>query len=197
MSDLTPAQIATATGMPAANVDANWPLLLAELHAAKLDSLASQVGMAATVAVETGDFTPKIENLHYSADGLRATWPKRFPTVELAESYAKQPEKIANFVYQGRNGNGDEASGDGWAYRGRGFIQLTGRSNYASFGHGTLSDPDRAVQPIVAADAAAWYWRQRAIAPFCEAGDWKAVRRAVNGGLTHYAKLLEYVEKLS
>lgn len=196
MTDLSPTAIITATGMPAANVSANWPLLLDAMHAAGVGSLASQIGMAATVAVETGDFTPKVENLNYSASGLRETWPKRFLTDEFAQGFHRQPEKIANYVYAGRNGNGDSASGDGWAYRGRGFIQLTGRSNYAAFGHGTLSDPDRAIQPLVAAQAAAWYWAQKGVMASCDLGDWKAVRRKVNGGLTHYALLLEYVGKL-
>lgn len=197
MSDLSPTAIIAATGCPAANVSANWPLILDAMREAGVASLPSQIGMAATVAVETGDFTPRIENLNYSASGLRETWPKRFPTDEFAEGFHRQPEKIANYVYAGRNGNGDELSGDGWAYRGRGFIQLTGRSNYAAFGHGTLSDPDRAVMPIVAAQAAAWFWANRGIAASCDLGDWKAVRRKVNGGLTHLSKLLEYVEKLS
>ena len=197
MADLSPTAIIAATGCPYANVSANWPLLLEELRAVGLDSLSSQIGMAATVAVETGDFTPKVENLNYSASGLRETWPKRFPTDEFAEGFHRQPEKIANYVYAGRNGNGDPASGDGWAYRGRGFIQLTGRSNYAAFGHGTLSDPDRAVQPLVAAQAAAWFWTNRGIAASCDLGDWKSVRRKVNGGLTGYADFIRFVERLS
>lgn len=196
MTDLSVTRILAATGMPHANVSANWPLLLSAMQEAGVASFASQVGMAATVAVETGDFTPKVENLNYSASGLRETWPKRFLTDEFAEGFHRQPEKIANYVYAGRNGNGDSASGDGWHYRGRGFIQLTGRSNYTSFGHGTLADPDRATQPIIAAQAAVWFWIQKGVAPSCDLGDWKSVRRKVNGGLTHYALLLEYVGKL-
>jgi len=197
MSDLSAATVSAATGCPLANCEANWPILLDAMQAAGIASHLSQVGMAATVAVETGDFTPKIENLNYSADALLRTWPSRFTTLDHASAYARQPEKIANYVYAGRNGNGDADSGDGWAYRGRGFIQLTGRANYAAFDHGTVSDPDRALQPIVAAQAAAWFWAQRGVMASCDLADWKAVRRKVNGGLTHYSKLLEYVEKLT
>lgn len=196
-NDLTPAEVASATQCPAQNVVANWGLLLDAMQAQGIASRASQIGMAATVAIETGDFTPKIENLNYGTEGLIQTWPTRFPTEELATEYARQPEKIANFVYANRNGNGDAASGDGWRYRGRGFIQLTGRANYAAFGHGTVSDPDRAVQPIIAAQAAAWFWANKGIMASCDLGDWKSVRRKVNGGTIHLAKLQLLVSRFA
>lgn len=196
MSDLSPSLIHTATGCDAGNIVANWPLILDAMKQAGVGSLLSQVGMAATVAVETGDFTPRVENLNYSASGLRETWPKRFTTDDFAEGYHRQPEKIANYVYAGRNGNGDAASGDGWRYRGRGFIQLTGRANYAAFGHGTVADPDRAVQPLVAAQAAVWYWQKRNIAALCDKKEWAGVRKAVNGGLTGFADFSRFVSHM-
>lgn len=192
--DLTVAELAHATHCPEANLQANWPLLLSAMHALGIASRPSQIGMAATVAIETGDFTPKIENLNYSASGLREQWKTRFPTEEFAQGYHRQPEKIANYVYAGRNGNGDAASGDGWRYRGRGFIQITGRENYTTYG--VTGDPDDALKPLVAADVAAQFWLAKGIAPFCEVGDWKTVRRKVNGGLTHYSKLLEIVGRI-
>jgi putative chitinase len=82
---------------------------------------------------ETGDFKKFSENLNYSTTGLRTTFSKYFPDVASAVAYERQPEKIANRVYANRMGNLDEASGDGWRYRGRGAIQLTGRANYTSF----------------------------------------------------------------
>ena len=81
---------------------------------------------------ETGDFKVYNENLNYSAQGLQGIFGKYFPG-NLEESYARQPEKIANRVYASRMGNGDEASGDGWKFRGRGAIQLTGKDNYTQF----------------------------------------------------------------
>jgi putative chitinase len=121
----------------------------------------------AQLAVESGELNRMEENLNYSAKGLMKTWPKRFPTVQKAEEYAKKPEKIANHVYADRLGNGDEASGDGWRYRGRGLIQLTGRGNYRSTGKAIGVDleanPDRAVDPDIAAMVAAQFWQSRGL----------------------------------
>src|SRR5258706_10657065 len=86
----------------------------------------------AQIVHESGNLQNLEENLRYSAKRLREVWPKRFPDGATAEAYAGNAEKLANRVYAGRLGNGDEASGDGWKYRGRGLIQLTGRSNYAA-----------------------------------------------------------------
>lgn len=85
------------------------------------------------VSHETGNFTIFEENLNYSAEGLLKTFKKYFPTYTLAQEYAKRPQRIANRVYASRMGNGDEKSGDGWRYRGRGAIQLTGKFNYEKF----------------------------------------------------------------
>src|SRR5712692_10955616 len=87
----------------------------------------------AQVAHESGDFRYSEENLNYSWRALRLTWPTRFLTDQIAQGYHRQPEKIANHVYANRNGNGDEASGDGWRFRGRGLIEVTGRANYLDY----------------------------------------------------------------
>ncbi len=87
----------------------------------------------AQVAHESGDFHSSEENLNDSWQALRKTWPSHFPTDEIAQGYHRQPEKIANRAYANRNGNGDEASGDGWRFRGRGLIQITGRTNYLAY----------------------------------------------------------------
>ncbi len=87
----------------------------------------------AQCAHESGNFKFLTENLNYRWESLRKVFPRYFPTDELAQQYARQPEKIANRVYANRMGNGDEASGDGWRYRGRGLIQLTGKDNYFWF----------------------------------------------------------------
>jgi len=109
----------------------------------------------ATPMIETGgSFVPIVENLNYSADGLRATFPKYF-TASQAAAYARQPQRIANRAYANRMGNGNEASGDGWRNRGRGFVQITGHDNYAKFskilGIDLVGNPDLALSDDVAA----------------------------------------------
>jgi putative chitinase len=112
----------------------------------------------ATAFHETGglrDDVPPEENLNYSAEGLMATWPTRFTAAGTAAAYERQPERIANRVYASRMGNGDEASGDGWRFRGRGFVQLTGRENYRRLGElvGAVLEtrPELAREPEIAA----------------------------------------------
>lgn len=102
----------------------------------------------ATVHHETGGrIKPIAENLNYSAKGLRATFPKYF-SAQSAAAYARQPEKIANKAYANRMGNGPEASGDGWRYRGRGYVQITGKANYARYG--IADNPDKALESDIA-----------------------------------------------
>ena len=103
---------------------------------------------------ETGGFAKFSENLNYSAQGLQGIFGKYFPGT-LEESYARQPEKIANRVYASRMGNGDEKSGDGWKFRGRGALQLTGKSNYMSFSN-YLKKPEIMENPDLVADAYAF-----------------------------------------
>jgi len=99
----------------------------------------------AQCSVESGNFVAVLENLNYSSDGLKRVFPRYFPD-NLSESYARQPEKIANRVYGSRLGNGDELSGEGYKYRGRGYLQLTGKSNYEAFskfiGEDCVANPD-------------------------------------------------------
>lgn len=157
----------------------------------------------AQCAVESGGFAVVIENLNYSASGLMATWPKRFPTQAIANAYARKPQLIANKVYANRIGNGDELSGDGWRYRGRGFIQLTGSGNYEAFrdyiianiggsiGNMLKTHPDSLYAFLEGTDgallSALWYWTKNN--PTGKSlsllkGDVKKVTKAINGG-TH------------
>ena len=135
---------------------------------------------------ESAHLNRLVENLNYSARGLMATWPKWFPDLETATKYARQPDKIANYVYAGRMGNMEPGSGDGYRYRGRGLIQITGRTNYEACGKGIgqplLSFPQKLEDPIQAARSAAWYWRSRNLDAVV--GDIEADTKAVNGGLT-------------
>jgi putative chitinase len=137
---------------------------------------------------ESGGFRSVYENLNYSADGLKKVFGKYFPG-NLNESYARQPEKIANRVYSSRMGNGNEASGDGYRYRGRGAIQLTGKSNYEAFDK--LVDDDIMANPDLVATkyclmSAAWFFSKNNLWNICDKGSDNsivtAVTKVVNGG---------------
>ena len=136
---------------------------------------------------ESGGFKHVVENLNYSVDGLIKTFGKRF--IGVAERYARKPEAIANRAYADRMGNGNEASGDGWRYRGRGYIMLTGRDSYnhAGFclGRNFLENPDLVSQAYPLATAS-WFFKYNDIWRICDRGaseqTVKEVTRRVNGG---------------
>lgn len=142
-------------------------------------------GFLAQIGHESGGFRFTSENLNYRADALTRVWPSRFPP-GVAESYAMQPEKIANRAYADRMGNGDEASGDGWKYRGRGLIQLTGADNYAAFSldadNEALSDPDSVAEPELAALSAGWFWSKNGLNALADNRDIVGMTRRINGG---------------
>ncbi len=127
------------------------------------------------------------ENLNYSAKALMATWPSRFPNEEIANEYARQPEKIANKVYGGRMGNDVESSGEGWKYRGRGIKQLTGKENYERSGAGLgvdlVENPDLLLEPKYAALSAGWFWNKHNLNDLADKGDIETMTKRINGGL--------------
>jgi putative chitinase len=133
---------------------------------------------------ESGGFKRLIENLNYSAKGLVATWPSRFPNEEYAEEYARKPERIAAKVYLGRMGN--ESAEDAAKYIGRGLIQLTGKENYANCGLGIgvdlLGNPDWLATPKYAALSAGWYWNKRNLNSDADSGNVESMTRKINGG---------------
>ena len=139
----------------------------------------------AQTAHESGGFNLVQEGLNYSASGLLATFPKYFNSSNV-DSYARQPEKIANHVYANRMGNGDETSGDGYTYRGRGLIQLTGKDNYTRFGNSVGLSLSETVAYLETTDgaveSAAWYWNSRTINSPADANNIKKVTKLVNGG---------------
>jgi putative chitinase len=138
---------------------------------------------------ESGGFKVTQENLNYSAKGLMGIFKKYFPTQALAESYQRQPQKIANRVYASRMDNGTEASGDGYKFRGRGYIQLTGRANYTLFGKAINEDiannPD-VVSGKYALLSAAWFWSKNGLNKLADGGATDAtvtsITKRVNGG---------------
>lgn len=137
-------------------------------------------------AHESGNFKTLQENLHYSANSLMRVWPSRFPNLDVANQYANNPEKIANKVYAGRMGNGPEETGEGYAYRGRGLIQLTGKENYAncgsSIGVDLLIHPDLLSTPEYAALSAGWFWNRKGLNSLADKQDYVTITQRINGG---------------
>jgi len=147
----------------------------------------------AQTAHESGNFKAFSENLNYGAKGLRGIFGKYFPTDAIAKAYERQPQKIANRVYANRMGNGDEASGEGWKYRGRGPLQLTGKNNYRAFGkyigreQEILDNPDL-VATELGFESALWFFDANKLWGICDQGINDAailqLTKRINGG-TH------------
>jgi putative chitinase len=137
-------------------------------------------------AVESGGFLDLQENLSYSATRLCEVWPNRFPTLAAAEACALQPETLANLVYADRMGNGNVQSGDGWQFRGRGLIQLSGRANYERFATAMNLSLDAAVQfastQAGAAETAAWYWSVNGLNQLADTWSIDLITHKINGG---------------
>jgi putative chitinase len=159
----------------------------------------------AQCAHESGEFTALKENLNYRAVTLRKIFPKYFPTDEIANQYANLPNKqeaIANKVYANRMGNGDEASGDGFRYCGRGLIQLTGKDNYTWFAASIGITPDEASEYLQtfegAAQSACWFWETNNLNQWADKGDILTLTKRINGGtiglddrIAHYKHALQ------
>ena len=151
---------------------------------------------------ESGGFRVIKENLNYSAAGLRKTFAKYFPNDAIANEYAKKAEKIANRVYANRMGNGDEASGDGYRYCGRGLIQLTGHDNYKAFSIDMEMDFAEATEWLSTEEgavwSAGWFWDSRELNKWADKGDILTVTKKINGGTigledrkSHYEEALK------
>lgn len=168
-----------------------------------IDSPFRIAGFISNTAHESGGFKFVKENLNYSAASLMRVWPTRFPTVEIAQRYAMQPEKIANRAYADRMGNGDEASQDGSKFLGRGLIQLTGKNNYVAYSmacdNEALQHPEIVEQPKYAAESAGWFWDVNRLNSLADAQDVGGMCRRINGGYNglddrqmKYAKVMDY-----
>lgn len=164
----------------------------------EIDSLGREAAFVAQCAHESNGFTVLVENLNYSAAGLLGTFKKYF-TPQQATDYARQPERIANRVYANRLGNGNEASGDGWRYRGRGLIQITGLANYRACGRALgvdlVANPALLEDPQHAALSAGWFWQTNGCNELADAADFEALTRRINGGLNGQADRLAWLEK--
>ena len=168
----------------------------------EIDSPERVAAFLAQCAHESGGFKAIKENLNYKASSLRKVFPKYFPTDELAEQYAHNQEAIANRVYGNRMGNGDEHSGDGYAYCGRGLIQLTGHDNYKAFADSLSSSMEEIVEFLQTFEgcvqSACWFWETNDLNALADAGDIKAMTKRINGGyigledrIKHYNHALE------
>ena len=140
----------------------------------------------AQCAHESGGFKTLKENLNYKAESLCKVFPKYFPNVELASQYAHQQEKIANKVYGNRMGNGDEASGDGYRYCGRGLIQLTGKDNYSAFAESIETPVEELPEYLStfegAVQSACWFWETNNLNQYADSGDILTMTKRINGG---------------
>jgi putative chitinase len=141
---------------------------------------------------------PISENLNYSAQGLVATFPKYFNGAS-ATQYARQPQKIANKVYANRMGNSNEASGDGWKFRGRGFIQCTGKENYSKvaseFDIDCVNNPDLLLEEANAMLSALWFWKSKNLNALADKDDVKGITKAINGGTNGLTDRIEKVNQ--
>ncbi len=150
---------------------------------------------------ESAGFTRFNENLNYSAEGLMKTWPKRFPTLKFAQKYHRNPEMIANYVYANRYGNGDEASGDGWKYRGRGCIQTTFKSNYQGLATYLNMDLDSVVRYCETLDGAiisgVYFWNIHNLNQYADKEDFTGLTKAINGGLNGLADRIAIYKKIT
>jgi putative chitinase len=153
---------------------------------------------------ESGGFTLMQENLNYSAKGLVGTFKKYFPTEAHAKPYERKPEMIANRVYANRMGNGDEASGEGWYFRGRGIVQITGKNNYTKCSQSLfesnvlVENPDLLLEVEYAIHSACWFWSAARLNELADVGDIKTMTKRINGGfigledrINHYNHAIE------
>jgi putative chitinase len=147
----------------------------------------AQAAFLGNGAHESNHFRTLEENLNYKAESLMKLWPKRFPSLEEANKYAHQPEKIANHIYSSRGGNRDEASGDGYRFRGGGVFQLTFHDNYWHCGQvlgiDLVMQPTLVRQPMHACLSAGWFWATHGCEPLAEAENWEGLTKKINGGL--------------
>ncbi|MBN7138984.1 DNA primase [Lysobacter enzymogenes] len=209
---ITADQLAAAVGCTRA-LAATWaPYLAHAYRLADISTLARLAPFLAQTGHESAGFSTTTENLSYSAERIADLATKARPGTRWrslgprAAELARQPAKLANAAYGGRMGNRDEASGDGWRYRGRGLIQNTGRANYEAVRDGLralgIADcpdfvalPDALSEPRWAALAAAMYWREHDLNALADAGDFDAITRRINGGAAGAADRRERYER--
>lgn len=183
--DFTSEKLGAIIPNAAYGVDVWFNELSEMLPVFEITSVARVAAFVAQTAHESGGYRALTENLNYSSDRLAAIWPKHFSGIDVAP-YNRNPQAIANRAYRNRMGNGDEASGDGWKYRGRGLIQLTGKDNYSRFAEYAEISPEDAAEyletPRGAVHSACWFWYANDLNTFADAGDFEGMTKRINGG---------------
>lgn len=173
------------------------PLLVDAMREFDIDTPNRRAMFLAQLAHESAELTRLEESLRYSPARIMEVFPRHVSSWRDAEMLSKSPERLASRVYGNRMGNGDETSGDGYRYRGRGLIQLTGRDNYRLAGsalHLPLVDkPDTLLQPEVAARSAAWFWFRHGCNQLADAGDFLSTTKRINGGTNGHAERCRYL----
>jgi putative chitinase len=169
------------------HIDEKWLQPLNETFARfDISTPIRQASFIGQASHESGNFKKIQEGLSYSAERLMVIWPKRFPTLEIAQKYARNEKGLANNVYANRMGNRDEASGDGFRFKGRGLFQLTGHSNYYHAGQALgvdfVMEPDLVATPMYAALTAGWFWNTQKLNQFADVRDYKTMTKKINGG---------------
>jgi putative chitinase len=203
MADLLTTAQLTAFLPGLADVDGWTAALNVAMDRFQINTPQRGAAFLAQVAHESAEFKRLVENLNYSAARLCAVWPGRFPSPDIAKPYANNPEALANYVYAKRLGNGDVATGDGWLFRGRGLIQLTGRGNYHSCGLAVAlpldTEPQRLESAAAAALAAAQFWQSRGLNHLADDdnddndnADFVRTTKIINGGTAGLASRLAY-----
>ena len=171
----------------ALGIDGKWlEPLLKTFEKYEINTPRRQAAFIGQCGHESASFKVLQENLNYSAKGLMATWPSRFPTLEEAQKIERNPEKIANKVYGGRADLGNIEEGDGWRFAGKGLIQLTGRSNYTACGNAIgkplAEHPELLLEPENACLSAGWFWNKRGLNALADNEDWTTITKRINGG---------------
>ena len=190
-----------AAGVPPTQARIFLEPLLAACQRFGITAPARLAGFVAQCRVESSDFTRLEENLFYTTpERIRAVFPSRVPSLADAATLTRNPRALANRVYAGKIGNGNEASGDGWHFRGRGIKMLTGRANYAdaaaALNRPYVEQPDLVSQPEDACLTAAWFWHTVKGNALADSAQWDAITRAVNGpGMLQAALRRQYSEQ--
>ena len=178
----------TADQLHRLGIDAVWVDPLNEtFDRFKIITKEEQACFIGQFSYESNHFKSLSENLNYRPETLMQLWPKRFQTMDEAMKYAHQPEKIANHIYANRMGNRDEASGDGWLFRGSAICQLTGHDNFwhagQALGIDLVRNPDLARTPKWAAPIGGWLWSTHGCSQLADAKNYDALTERINGGL--------------
>jgi putative chitinase len=171
------------------------PHLAAAFARFQINTPERQASFLSQIGHESGELNRLSENLVYRTPArLRAVWPSRFPTLASTTPYIGNAPALANKVYASRMGNGDEASGDGFRFRGRGLLMITGRENYdkcgAACGYDLVKNPQFLDSPALACLSAGWFWSSHGLNEIADTGDQERVTRRVNGGITGLAQRL-------